>query len=237
MVCVVLAVVCIAFALLPTPLVPRRSHISSPLAISAVIRKPKRSVSDTNRKHALEKRETKQQDERRVARAVAEARDVARAAGRSALSSLVSDDGLINKKRDAVQILRRMGRAGLLPDDKSTALVLDALVTGGTRSLLQHRLVQQVAALCRVYPPDTLLVEQASAFLRSAAALRQCAADSPEPEPPNLISLGLNCDLGLEPVLATRLPLRWPGTAPCSSGGRWSAASSRTATITRCAPC
>ena len=36
--------------------------------------------------------------------------------------------------------------------------------------------VQQVAALCRVYPPETLSPEQAAAFMRSAAALRQYRA-------------------------------------------------------------
>ena len=163
----------LAFALLPTPFVPRRAHVSSPLAVSAVIRKPEFSVSDNNRKAALSKRETKQEEERRVARAAEEAREAARVAERAALSSLVSDDGLINKKRDAVQILRRMGRGGLLPDDRATALVLDALIASSSP---QHRLVSQVAALCRVYPPETLGAEQASAFMRSAAALQQYRA-------------------------------------------------------------
>ena len=179
--CLLLAVV--AFALLPTPFVPQRAHASPPLTVSAVIRKPKWSVSDNNRKLALEKRETKQEEERRVARAAEEGREAARVAERAALSSLVGDDGFINKKRDAVQILRRMGRGGLLPDDRATALVLDALVASGARSSPQHRLVQQVAALCRVYPLETLGVDQASAFLRSAAALRQYAS-YPEPRPP-----------------------------------------------------
>ena len=53
--------VVLALALLPTPFVPRRAHISPPLAVSAVIRKPKFSVSDNNRKVALEKVRTKQE--------------------------------------------------------------------------------------------------------------------------------------------------------------------------------
>ena len=166
----------VVLALLPTPFVPRRAHVPPPLAVSAVTRKPKFSVSDNNRKVALEKERTKQEEERRAARASEEAREAARVAERAALSSLVGDDGSINKKRDAVQILRRMGRGGLLPDDRATALVLDALIASGARSSPQHRLVQQVAALCRVYPPETLGTEQASAFMRSAAALRQYRA-------------------------------------------------------------
>ena len=117
----------VVLALLPTPFVPRRAHVPPPLAVSAVTRKPKFSVSDNNRKVALEKERTKQEEERRAARASEEAREAARVAERAALSSLVGDDGSINKKRDAVQILRRMGRGGLLPDDRATALVLDAL--------------------------------------------------------------------------------------------------------------
>lgn len=165
----------VALALLPTPFVPRR-RVSPPLAISAVSRKPKFSVSENNRKLALEKERIRQEEDRRAARAAEEAREAERVAERAALSSLVGDDGLINRKRDAVQILRRMGRAGLLPDERATAIVLDALIASGARSSPQHRLVQQVAALCRVYPPETLGPEQAAAFMRSAAALRQYRA-------------------------------------------------------------
>ena len=168
----------VALALLPTPFVPRR-RVSPPLAISAVSRKPKFSVSENNRKLALEKERIRQEEDRRAARAAEEAREAERVAERAALSSLVGDDGLIKgsgRRREAVQILRRMGRAGLLPDERATAIVLDALIASGARSSPQHRLVQQVAALCRVYPPETLGTEQASAFMRSAAALRQYRA-------------------------------------------------------------
>ena len=171
-----------ALVLLPGPFVPRRSHVSPP-AIAAVARKSKR-ISGTNRKHALEKRETQQEEERRVARAASEAREAAQAAERTALRNLMSDEGGLTNEREAVQILRRMGRAGLLPDDRATAMVLGALVAG-SRSSPRHRLVVQVAALCRVYPPEGLEVEQAAAFLRSAAALRQARA-TPPPRPPSL---------------------------------------------------
>ena len=166
----------VALALLPTPFVPRR-RVSPTLAIYAVSRKPKFSVSENNRKLALEKERIRQEEDRRAARAAEEARDLERVAKRAALSSLVGDDGLIKgsgRRREAVQILRRMGRAGLLPDERATAIVLDALIASGARSSPKHRLVQQVAALCRVYPPETLGPEQAAAFMRSAAALRQC---------------------------------------------------------------
>ena len=168
----------VALALLPTPFVPRR-HVSPTLAIFSVSRKPKFSVSENNRKLALEKERVRQEEDRRAARAAEEARDLERVAKRAALSSLVGDDGLIKgsgRRREAVQILRRMGRAGLLPDERATAIVLDALVASGARSSPKHRLVQQVAALCRVYPPETLGPEQAAAFMRSAAALRQYRA-------------------------------------------------------------
>ena len=165
----------VALALLPTPFVPQR-RVSPTLAIYAVSRKPKFSVSENNRRLAREKERIRQEEDRRAARAAEEAREAERVAERAALSSLVGDDGLINRKRDAVQILRRMGRAGLLPDERATAIVLDALVASGARSSPKHRLVQQVAALCRVYPPETLGPEQAAAFTRSAAALRQYRA-------------------------------------------------------------
>ena len=168
----------VALALLPTPFVPRR-RVSPTLAIYAVSRKPKFSVSENNRKLALEKERIRQEEDRRAARAAEEARDLERVAKRAALSSLVGDDGLIKgsgRRREAVQILRRMGRAGLLPDERATAIVLDALIASGARSSPKHRLVQQVAALCRVYPPETLGPEQAAAFTRSAAALRQYRA-------------------------------------------------------------
>ena len=140
---------------------PARSHICARPTHPPTPRSPSVTAvaSDNNRKAARRKKEQSAEEIERAARAALEAKQQEAAAERALLRAA--------EERDAVQILRRMGRAGLLPDGEATTLALAAVS--------QPRLLLQVGGLWRASreAEAELAPEQAARLVRAAAALRE----------------------------------------------------------------